>query len=196
GRTPVATTPDPTARGRGRFVVDLVEALGLDRPWIVGHSMGGVVASAAVDMAPEAFRGIGFVASQGLEPNAMMRKTPFGLLDRLLRFPILGRAMAPINRRAFASTGFRGYSDAELYRTIHVVAHTDIDAHADRIIGLNLPTLVAWSDDDPLIAAAISRELAEACPDGPRLHFTTGGHNLQKTRAAEIAAALLAECHR
>ena len=52
GQTPVQTCPDPSPEGRAAFVLEVMDALGLDRPLLVGHSMGGVVALAAVAQRP------------------------------------------------------------------------------------------------------------------------------------------------
>ena len=52
GQTPIATAPDASPEGRAAFVLELVDALGLEAPFLVGHSMGGVVAVAAVARRP------------------------------------------------------------------------------------------------------------------------------------------------
>ncbi|KAG1686203.1 hypothetical protein DVH05_007085 [Phytophthora capsici] len=53
-----------------------------------------------------------------------------------------------------------------------------------------MPTLVAWSKSDEYIQEEIPRELGELCYSGPRLAFTGGGHNIQKTRVDLIATAI------
>jgi pimeloyl-ACP methyl ester carboxylesterase len=108
-----------------------------------------------------------------------------------LRSRPLGPRLALLLRGLFALSGFRGYPDAELYRTIRCVAQTSIAEHAARVRRLRLPTLVSWCDDDPLIERAIAEELAAACPAGPRLCFAEGGHNPQKTQAVAIGRALV-----
>jgi pimeloyl-ACP methyl ester carboxylesterase len=50
--------------------------------------------------------------------------------------------------------------------------------------------MVACARDDPFVEVAISKELYWRCPEGPRLEFPDGGHNIQKSRAVELAAAL------
>jgi pimeloyl-ACP methyl ester carboxylesterase len=50
---------------------------------------------------------------------------------------------------------------------------------------------VAWSRDDHVLEPSISEELARRMPGSRRLVFEEGGHNLQKTRAPEVAAAIL-----
>ncbi len=192
GATPVASGPDPSPIGRARFTLAACEALGLERPLLLGHSMGGVVACAAATLQPEAFRGLALLSSPGLRPHAMLRRLPVAAASRLLRRRWAARWLAGLQRRLFQWAGFRGYPGAELTRTIHCVAATSIAQHARRVRRLQLPTLVSWCDDDPLIEAELAEELAAACPAGPRLRFAQGGHNPQKSHAAEIGAALQA----
>lgn len=190
GATPTDTWPDPSPDGRAAFVVAAVRALGLDRPVLLGHSMGGVVGCAAVRAAPGLFAGIGLLASPGLRRHAPWRRLAPRTLHFAVTTPVLGSLMMPLVRRGFVASGFRGFDDADLRRTIACVAATDIAAHAANVRALALPTLVAACADDPLIETAILDELAAACPDGPRLRYRRGGHNLQKSHAIGLGEAI------
>ncbi len=190
GETPVATGADFSLRGRARFVVELARALELTRPVLLGHSMGGVVACAAAELAPDLFRGLALLSSPGLRPHAMLRYMPFRMLSGVLSLPLLARVLQPAVRLVFTLSGFRGYPDAALVRTLHCVAETSIEDHADTVRRLSLPTLVAWCEDDPMISSDIAEELAAACPVGPRLWFVEGGHNPQKSCAREIGESM------
>ena len=54
-----------------------------------------------------------------------------------------------------------------------------------------VPTLTAWAEDDPFIEKAVLEEHAALLPPGPRLSWREGGHNVQKSQAVELAAALV-----
>jgi pimeloyl-ACP methyl ester carboxylesterase len=152
--------------------------------------MGGVVACVAVDREPEMFIGLALLSSPGVRRHAMLRRVPFSALSALLARPLVAVALTPLMRRMFALAGFSRYPDSALTRTIHGVGRTSIDEHAKRVRRLSLPTMLAWCDDDPIIESTIAAELANLCPAGPRLHFSHGGHNPQKTHAAEIGNAI------
>lgn len=190
GATPASTGPDPSPEGRARAVLAFVDALGLERPVVLGHSMGGIVACAAASMRPGAFRGLALLATPGLRPHAIFRRYPFRGLSRALALPGIGRAVAILLGPMFERNGFRGHSTDVMVRTMHAAGRTSFEAHAARVRALDLPTLVAWCADDRLIEADIAEQLADACPPGPRLRFDDGGHNLQKTHAAELGEAL------
>jgi pimeloyl-ACP methyl ester carboxylesterase len=190
GRTPVATAPDASPEGRAAFVLAFIDALGLERPMIVGHSMGGVVAVAAVARRLKGFRALGLLSSPGLRPHATYRRLP----RRALHFAISGPwtpLLVPVVRRAFAAAGFRGYPDAALLRTLACLRHTSLEDHAERLRSLTLPTFTAWCQDDAIIEPTILAELSDALPPGPRLVWPTGGHVPQKTHAAEVVEAIV-----
>ncbi|KAE8976671.1 hypothetical protein PF011_g23947 [Phytophthora fragariae] len=65
-----------------------------------------------------------------------------------------------------------------------------IRKQVDMLRSLKLPSLVAWSQNDEFMEEEIPRELARLCHPGPRLAFAGGGHNVQKTRAEQVAGAL------
>ena len=190
GDTPIATWPDPSPEGRAAFVLALSRALGLDRPLLIGHSMGGVVACAAVRQDPSAFLGLGLLASPGLRKHHPWRQLAPRQLQAVLSAPLLGTALMPVLRRGFAALGFVGFPDTALRRTIACFAATDVHVHAANVRALALPTLVGFCADDPLIEAAILDELAAACPAGPRLRYLLGGHCLQKAHAVGLGDAV------
>ncbi len=190
GRTHADVQANPSPHAWVAAVDALVRALELDRPVLIGHSMGGVVAAATAAQGGDAYRGLALVSSVGLRPHRIFRRVPRRGVSRILRTPFAGRMLRPLMRRLFVQGGFRGHDDAALARTMHAVASVDLKRHAEAVGRLSLPTLVAWSSDDPLIQADIAEELAEACPAGPRRTFSTGGHNPQKHHAEALAEAI------
>ena len=86
--------------------------------------------------------------------------------------------------------GFKGHDDVALVQMVHSVATLSFAQHEKNLQNLSIPTMVAYATDDPFIEAEISKELYWRCPSGPRLEFPDGGHNIQKSRAVELAAAL------
>ncbi len=194
GDTPAATEPGLDVPARARFVLAASGALGLERPVVVGHSMGGVVAARAAVLEPEAFAGIGFIASPGLRVHRALRRGPFRTIGRVLGSPLARRALKRPMRQMFESSGFRHASDDELSRTLRILSETSMAEHVSALAEvrrLGVPTLHAWSEDDPMIEAAIMGDTAHSL-GGDAHAYRDGGHNPQKHHAVEIAEALLA----
>ena len=81
-------------------------------------------------------------------------------------------------------------SDEEMVLSIHIIGAFDFKHMQENQRKLQTPTFLCWAEDDRLIEADIFEEHATSCPEGPRLSFSTGGHNIQKTQAVEIGKAL------
>lgn len=190
GGTPLATEPSPSVEARARYVLDVMDALELEAPVIVGHSMGGVIGTMAAHLAPDRVRGLSLVSSPGLRPHQGLRRFPAKRIALVLRIPGARRLLAKRIERGFVRSGFRGHPHAALVHTIRCVAALDIDAHASRLHALRVPTQVAFCEDDPLIELPIFEALADAV-SGPVARYATGGHNPQKAWAVELAQALV-----
>ena len=107
-------------------------------------------------------------------------------------------AVGPVLRRRvhgfFRQAGFR-CSPAEVHQTVSILARWRFQDTAPAARAVRCPVFAAWTDDDAAVEPAVVEELLALLPDGPRLHFETGGHNLQKSQATEIAAALVPWVH-
>lgn len=191
GGTPREAMPDPGFEARARWVLDVMTALGVERFAVVGHSIGGPLAMAVAALAPGRVSGLALVASVGLSEHVGYRRAkPMRRLAPLIAVPGVSRLMRPVLRKAFSRFGFRGHPDEALIHTLRIVAALGFVKNRELASRVAAPTLVAWTADDPIVEARVGQELAAALPEGPRLRFETGGHNLQKSQAVELGAAL------
>ena len=183
--------PASDFKARTDFVLNFIEALELEKPLLLGHSMGGAIVAMAATRAPTYMSAIGLLASPGMRRH---RGAPDGrakLVAWLSHFPLTAPMMRAPVERAFRKAGFpSSLSHQARVTALRQVGMYNPDEVARAIKGVRLPTLVGYADDDPLVETDISDEIAERCPPGPRLCFKDAGHNIQKTRANEIAEAI------
>jgi pimeloyl-ACP methyl ester carboxylesterase len=194
GSAPVADAV-ATLGGRARVVLAVADALGLRRFAVMGHSMGGGAALAAAAGHPERVAQLVLIASLGLRVHRGLGAPPavFAALSRALSVPGLGRLMLPWLRAQYRRRRFPGADDktlAEFAIQIRALSAPDF-AWMRALVRRPLPpTLVAYAPDDHLIETEIAQELAAALPGARVLAFPDGGHNIQKTRAVELGAAI------
>jgi len=182
----------PTRAGYVEAIVRALDALGLERAVLLSHSFGsGMVLSVAAE-APTRVAGLALLAPTGLRPNRGMKRFPVPprVLEGALATPGLGRVLGRRLEPGFRAMGFR-CTEAEARRSITTVARWRFAETRAAVQALRCPVFGAWTDDDHAVEPAIVTELLDHLPPGPRLGFATGGHNLQKSRAAEIAEALI-----
>jgi pimeloyl-ACP methyl ester carboxylesterase len=194
GETPASSAAGVSIADRGNFVIAALEALSLEKVVLFGHSMGGPVATFAAAHAPQRIAALGLLASVGRRPHKLLRRFPApsafaGAMDK----PVLGTLTKKLLHRAFVSTGFPPQTtEAEVAQTTRIIAALDLETHRQNLARVIQPTLVAWAEDDVFIEKEIFEDLAQHVPNGPRLSWPEGGHNIQKSHAKEVAAALAA----
>jgi pimeloyl-ACP methyl ester carboxylesterase len=187
------------------FVRRIAEEI-VDAPHIVlGHSFGAplcsMVAARSVGRTRAPLAGVAWVAPVGLRPHRMVRR-PIGMgglrrIDRAAGLPVVGPWVVRGWRFVLHRAGFpRSVTVGDTRRTLAQLGGFRFRMHREAIAALRagaprVPSLVAWAHDDPFVEDAIAQELADAT-SAQRLVFTDGGHNVQKTQAVELAAALAA----
>jgi len=184
-----------TIAGRARAVLALADHLGLDGFSILGHSMGGASALTLAAAHRDRVTLMVLVASMALRPHRGLGMSPwsFRWLARALRIPLLDHLLVPSTREHYKRRRFPGAEEMEAkdfavhFRAIGAANFSDLRRATS---GPLPPTLLAYARDDLLIETEISEELVRALPHARVLAFDQGGHNLQKTRAVELATAI------
>ena len=194
------STPDEAATrgfpGRAQAVLDLADQLGVGRFGVIGHSMGGGTALLLAARERARVSGLVLLASIGLTRHRGLGSSPrvFRAFGRALELPLLGALLAPLTRSAYRRRRFPGaerMTARELGLQLRSIGAADFALLRDVVAAGLPPTLVAWSRDDHMLEPSIPEELARRIPGSRRLVFDDAGHNLQKTRAPEVAAAIL-----
>jgi pimeloyl-ACP methyl ester carboxylesterase len=181
-------------------VRDLVAALGHDRATIVGHSLGGGIAMQLAYQFPERTDRLVLVSSGGLgrEVHPLLRAAALPGSEFVLPFVCwaglrdAGNAVAGTLGRLGLDAGtdlqemWRGYAslaDADAQQAFIHTLRTIIDGGGQRVsardrlyLAAELPTLVMWGEDDPIIPLEHGRAAHQAIP-GSRLEvFERAGH--------------------
>lgn len=190
GASPRTDWSGMTTAQRAEPVLSLIDALGLDRVVLTGHSAGGAVVAHLARHHPERVAAAVMISSTG--PTAHLAKAPMQLLASPLRLWPVRTITAPAIRQLYAMQGFPSYlSDDERAFALLDAASFDFGEHRANLAAMRAPALVAWAIDDPVIPRRTFEALAGMVPPGPRLEFADGGHNPQKTHAVELAAAIV-----
>lgn len=192
GGTPVAACPQADFESRADWFARCLDHLNVEKAILLCHSLGGGYGAAIAARHPDRVLGVAMIAALGLSKHRGMRSAPLAqFISPMLRVGLLRRLAMPILRAGFVRSGFpKSVPDSAYVETMHMVASIDFAAHQRHLEQMDAPCLVAWAEDDPLVETTISEALAAAANKGPRYRFSSGGHNLQKTMAVELAGAL------
>jgi pimeloyl-ACP methyl ester carboxylesterase len=195
------------------IVCERVEAaiseLGLERPAMLGHSLGGGVTVRYAAERPGALSAVVLVAPAGLIASGAVRPS-----WRHPRLHALGRGALRIATPLIASR--RGLRERAFARVVGDPASLDADLARellmgsvegrstppagieivyaglrDRLDALTLPALVVWGGRDRVVSPRYAEMLRDALPDGRLLLLPDAGHVPMCEQPAEVAAAVL-----
>ncbi len=175
---------------RAAVVRRFMEALELPPAILLGHSSGATLVAHLARHHAGRVRAAALVSPPGPMPHYPV--SAYRALVRVFRLRIGRALMRPALRTLFRATGFPAYltDDERMYTALDAAAK-DFALYAGDVAAMACPTLVAWARDDRLIPVRNYEALEALAPPGQRLRFDDGGHNIQKTRAVEIARAVL-----
>ncbi|MFT7625761.1 MAG: pimeloyl-ACP methyl ester carboxylesterase [Myxococcota bacterium] len=191
GDTPARLLRGNTVVERAQLLLEVLDALKAERAVILGHSMGAALACELAALAPDRVAGVALIAGPGPSPHHTYRRRRLALMGIALRIPGVARLLARRLREGYERAGFpTSMTHAQRVTSVVQAGVLDFERHGANMRGLTVPALCAWAADDRLIEPEVFLAQAEACPEGPRLRFETGGHNIQKTRSLELTQAL------
>ena len=158
-----------------------MEAVGLERAHLVGHSMGGYLSLKLAARRPEAVRRLVLVDPAGVPSH----RTMLGHLGPLLLAARYARpTFLPVLVRDALYAG-----PFTLLRTARDLLAEDVRGDLRRV---GVPTLLVWGDRDPLIPPSIGDVMRAEIPDSRLLVIEGAGHNPMFDQPEDFNATLLA----
>jgi pimeloyl-ACP methyl ester carboxylesterase len=190
-------------------IAAVVTELRLERPAMLGHSLGGGVAVRYAAERPGALRALALIAPAGLIATGAVRPSwrrprlhALGRAALRTAIPLIARSRG-LRERAFARVvGDPSALDAALARELMLGAAQGLSTPAagieivyaglrDRLDALTLPALVVWGGRDRVVSPRYGELLRDALPDGRLLLLPEAGHVPMCEQPGEVAAAVL-----
>lgn len=199
-------------KAQAETIVAVIRALGLERPLLVGHSLGGAVALAVGLDHPEVVRGLALIAplthpqDEIPEPFRLLAvrspaisrlvawtlATPLAMLRRRVILDyVFGPDTPPpdFGTRGGALLGLRPESFRNASRDMFA-AHAEIGAMVARYPGLTIPVAILYGTGDRILDHRRHGEAMRERVAGLALELIEGGHMLPIT-APDAAAAFV-----
>ncbi len=182
-------------------LAEFISALNLNNPILVGHSLGGVVATDFTLRHPSIVRGL-LLEDTG-PPNGL----PSGLLSQSLLLPLeFGSRILMRNALRLAGIPKRGdlaralvqdavaASPGQYLTFTRAVSRWNVESE---LPALDLPILLVWGGKDRITPPRIGRQYLQAIPQAEMLIVPSAGHSphLERPNAfASILNQFIAQC--
>lgn len=190
-----------------RVVADLLDHLGLDAATVTGHSMGGLVAIALADEAPDLVSRLVLVGSGGVPMSERRLTVVLTLLRASHALFTLRPVLALLARSHTARSILLGgamQDPAAMSDELAALVAPRLDApafadsirasaaavRASRPESIRTPTSLIWGELDPLAPLHTAEEMLRRLPDG-RLEVLAGVGHSPMVEAPKAFAALL-----
>ena len=190
---------------QARLVADALEKLRVKRATVVGHSMGGTVASALVEQRPQLVRKVAVI---GTAPRDGFSELPF--TGRLAKWPVVGelvRRLAPDPLiRAGMDSAFADDVDVpdefvddldgmtfSAYDKSSSESHDFVDdkPNSERIAEADVPLLVIFGTEDDLVEPEAADRWGKDVPGARVVKMPGVGHSPHWERPREVVKLLL-----
>jgi pimeloyl-ACP methyl ester carboxylesterase len=177
---------------------DVVQTLGLERPHLVGHSMGGMIAAEMACIAPHDLGKLVLVSAAGLWLDDhpipdLFTLLPFEYADLLFHDPAQGAALL---------TGGVNFADMEALKDFYIGNARRMGMAgkllfpvpnrrlSKRLYRLSAETLVVWGESDKLIPPVYADRWADLIPHAAVVRIPAAGHMLPYEEPEAFVAAL------
>lgn len=178
--------------------LDILDALRLDNPLVVGHSMGGMLAAEMAALAANDIKRLALIAPAGIWLDAYPIPDVFALLPA--DYPPLLFHNVKLGEQLI--TAGVNLDDHEFLRGFLIQASRQLGfagkmlfpipdrGLSERLYRIKARTLLIWGDDDKLIDKAYAKAFREKLKHSDYVEIKAAGHMVTLEKPDEVIAAL------
>jgi pimeloyl-ACP methyl ester carboxylesterase len=180
------------------FGFDLMDALGLERPLLVGHSMGGMIAAEMAALAPKQVDRLGLIAPAGLWIDTLPIPDLFALLpfewpgylfhDVAAGTKLLGAGMNLEDPKFL--NDFLIANSKRLSMAGKLLFPIPDRGLAERLYRVKAKTVLIWGEQDRMIPAAYGDSFAREIAGAELIRVPEAGHCVTYEKPDAVIAAL------
>lgn len=178
--------------GYTKNIVAFMDAIGISKAVVVGHSMGGAIALDLTLNHPERVMGLGLVGS-----GARLRVAPAFLENagNASTIPQVAEALKEFAYSPHTDPKLKDQASKRLIETRPAVLHGDFLACdvfdvRERLSEIRVPTLILVGSDDQMTPVSFSQYMADRIPDSQLQVIDAAGHMVMLERPRQVFQAL------
>jgi pimeloyl-ACP methyl ester carboxylesterase len=177
---------------------DVLDALGLDRPTLVGHSMGGMIAAEMAALAPRQVERLGLIAPIGLWLDAhplpdLFSTLPHELPALLFHDPEFGERMMTVGRDLADPKVLEAFvigTARERAMASKLLFPLPDRGLSERLYRVRAKTVIIWGEDDRLIPPVYGEAFCRGIAGAELITVPAAGHMVIFEQPEAVVAAL------
>lgn len=177
---------------------DVVDALGLKNPILVGHSMGGMIAAEMAAIAPHDVSRLALIAPAGLWLDAhpipdLFSTMPFEMPKLLFHDVEAGTAMLTAGLTLDDPKFLQNYlvtNARQLGMAGRILFPVPDRGLSTRLYRIKAKTMLVWGDSDKLIVPAYAHAFKKAIAGSELVAIPEAGHMLILEKPDQVVAAI------
>ena len=177
---------------------DVVEALGLKDPILVGHSMGGMIAAEMAAIAPNDLSRLALIAPAGLWDDAhpiadLFSTMPYEMPALLFHDAAAGAAMFTAGRNVEDPGFLQQYlvtNARQLGMAGRILFPIPERGLAQRLYRVKAKTVIVWGDSDRLIPPTYAHAFKKAIKGAELVSIPEAGHMVIYEKTEAVVAAI------
>jgi pimeloyl-ACP methyl ester carboxylesterase len=175
------------------YYVDILDALGIQRAGLVGHSVGGMVAAEFAAVRPDRVSQVALIAPWGLwrdvEPVADIWSQSPERLAALLWHDPAGAAAQASKPAGEPEEMLRAYLAGAA--AAHFTWPIPDRGLRRRLHRVTAPAVLIWGKQDRVVPASYAADFAGLLPDSRTVMLDNAGHNVHLEQPDSVAAAIV-----
>src|SRR4051812_20021310 len=177
---------------------DVVEALGLRDPILVGHSMGGMIAAEMAAIAPNDVSRLALIAPAGLWDDAhpiadLFATLPFEMPALLFHDPVAGAATLTAGRNVEDPNFLQTYlvtNARQLGMAGRILFPIPERGLQQRLYRIKAKTVIVWGDSDRLIPPTYAHAFKKGIAGAQLVSIPEAGHMVIAEKTAQVVEAV------
>ncbi|HUJ02803.1 MAG TPA: alpha/beta hydrolase [Rhizomicrobium sp.] len=177
---------------------DVIEALGLKNPPLVGHSMGGMIAAEMAAIAPHDVSRLALIAPMGLWFDDHPIPDAFSIMP--YNYPAIFFHDVAEGEKLFADG--LSLDDPEFLKVFLVANARQLGMAgkilfpiperglSERLYRIRAKTLLVWGDDDKYVPPVYAKAFLEGIANAELVTIKNAGHMVTMEKPGEVAAAI------
>lgn len=177
---------------------DIMLALDLDKPIVVGHSMGGMIAAEMASVMPNDVDKLCLISSAGLWLDEhpipdVFAAMPYELPELMFHDPVAGGAIMTAGADFSDPTFLQGFlvqNARQLGMAGKILFPIPERGLSERLYRLKAQTLLVWGESDKLISRPYADAFNKAIPGSELITIPEAGHMVMIEQTAEVVKAI------